>query len=56
MENVECSLQLVVHVQDGGNISASVAVVGCRPNSDEILVSEPVLEAVHDQLMRSGNE
>ena len=56
MEDVECSLQLVVYVEDGSNISASVAIVWSRPNGDEVLISEPVLEPVHNQLMRSGNE
>jgi hypothetical protein len=56
MEDVESSLQFVVHVEDRGNVAASVAVVRGGPNSHEVLVSEPVLEAVHNQLMCSGDE
>jgi len=29
VENIERSLQLLVNVKDGGNVSASVAVVRC---------------------------
>ena len=56
MEDIEGSIQLVIYVQDGGHISASVAVVWCGPNSDEILISEPILESVHDKLMCSGDQ
>lgn len=56
MENVESLVELLVDVQDGSDVTASVAVVGGRPDSDEVLVLEPVLEAVHHQLMRSGNQ
>jgi hypothetical protein len=56
MEDVEGSIQLVIHVQDRGNVAASIAVVRSRPNSDEVLVSEPVLESVHHKLMGSGDQ
>lgn len=56
MENVESLVELLVDVQDGSDVTASVAVVGGRPDCDEVLVLEPVLEAVHHQLMRSGNQ
>ena len=56
MEDVEGSVQLVIYVQDGGHISASVAVVWCRPNSHEVLISEPVFESVHDELMCSCDQ
>ena len=56
MENVEGSGQFVVDVQNRSDISASVAIVWCGPNSDEVLISKPVLESVHDKLMCSGDQ
>lgn len=56
MEDVECSFQLIIHIQNGSHISASVAVVGGRPNGNQVLVSEPVLEAVHNKLMGPGDQ
>ena len=56
VEDVEVALHLLIDVEDGGDVSTSVAVVGCRPNGDEVLVFEPVSEAVHDQLMGSSDE
>ena len=56
MEDVEGSGQFVVHIQDRSDVSASVAVVWCGPNSDEILISEPILESVHNKLMCSGDQ
>lgn len=56
MEDVEGSGQFVIHVQNGSDVSASVAVVWCRPNSDKVLISEPILESVHNKLMCSGDQ
>jgi hypothetical protein len=56
VENIERSFELLVDVEDGSNVSTSVAVVGCRPHSDEGLVFEPVLEPVHHELMGSGDQ
>jgi hypothetical protein len=56
MEDFKGSYELVVHIQDRCNITTSVAIVWCGPNSNKILISEPVFEAVHDKLMRSGNQ
>mmetsp|Transcript_2693 Transcript_2693/g.4548 ORF Transcript_2693/g.4548 Transcript_2693/m.4548 type:complete len:300 (-) Transcript_2693:74-973(-) len=56
VEDVERLVQLLVHVEDGGDVSASVAVVGRGPDGNQVLVSEPVLETVHDQLMGSGDQ
>ena len=56
MEDVEGSRQFVIHVQNGSDVSASVAVVWCGPNGDEVLISEPILEAVHHKLMCSGDQ
>ena len=56
MEDVKRLVKLFVDVEDGGHVSASVAVVGGRPNGYEVLVSEPILEAVHNQLMGPGDQ
>jgi len=56
MENVEVALQLVVDIQDRGNVTATVAVVGGRPDCDQVRVLEPILEAVHDKLMSASYE
>lgn len=56
MENVESLIKLLIDVQDGSNVTASVAVVRSRPDGNEVLVFEPVLEAIHDKLMCSGNQ
>ena len=56
MEDFKGSYELVVHIQDRCNITTSVAIVWRGPNSNEVLISEPVFEAVHNKLMRSGNQ
>lgn len=56
MENVESFIQIFVHIQNRSNVTASVAVVWSRPDCDEVLVFEPILESIHDKLMRSGNQ
>jgi len=56
MENVESFIKLLIDVQDGSNVTASVAVVRSRPDGNEVLVFEPVLEAIHDKLMRSCDQ
>lgn len=54
-KDLELTLEVLVDLQDGGNVTASVAVVGSGPDRDQTL-SEPVLESVHDQLMRASNK
>ena len=56
MEDLEVPLQLVVNVKDGSNVTTSVAVVGSRPNCNQVGVLEPVLKSVHDELMSSSDE
>jgi len=56
MENVESLVKLLIHVQNGSDVTTSVAVVWSRPDGDEVLVFEPVLEAIHDELMCSCNQ
>lgn len=56
VEDVEVSFHMFVNVQDWSDISASVAVVRCWPNCNQILISEPVFESVHNQLMGASNQ
>lgn len=48
VEGLEGVFELLVNVEEGRNVSASVAVVWCGPDGDEVLVLEPELVAVHD--------
>jgi len=54
-ENLELALEVLVDLQDRGDVTTSVAVVRGRPDRDQAL-TEPVLESVHDELMRTRDE
>ena len=56
VESRKVSIQVLANVEDGRDISASVAVVRSRPDCHEVLVLEPVFEAIHDELMSTSNE
>ena len=56
VENIKGLLKLVVDIQNGSNITTSVAVVWSGPNGNQILVSKPVFEAIHNKLMCSCNQ
>ena len=56
VKDFELPLHIFVDVQNGGNITAAVAVVWSRPDCNQVWILEPVLEAVHDELMRTGNK
>ena len=56
MENVESLIKLLIDIQNRSNVTASVAVVRSRPDRNEVLVFKPILEAIHDKLMRSSNQ
>lgn len=56
IEDVESPLQVISKFEYGSFISASVAVVRCRPNSNEVLITVPVLEPFVDQLMGPANQ
>lgn len=56
VENVEAALQVFVDIQVGGDIATAVAVVGSRPHRDQVLILEPVLEAIHHQLVSAGDQ
>lgn len=49
------ALEVFIDLQDRSHITTSVAVVGSRPDRDQAL-AEPVLEAIHNELMRTGDE
>lgn len=54
-EDFELALEVLVDLEDGGDVTTSVAVVGRRPDRDQAL-AEPVLKAVHNELMRTCDE
>jgi len=56
VEDFEVAFHIFGDVQDRGYITAAVAVISSRPDSHEVAVLEPVLEAVHDKLMGSSNQ
>lgn len=53
VEGLKGVFKLFIDFEHRGNIAASVAVVGCGPNGNEVAVSEPILVALHDELMCS---
>ena len=56
IEGLKRVLQLVVDVEEGGDVATSVAIVGRGPNRHEVLVLEPELVAVHDELVGPGDQ
>lgn len=50
VENKEVVIHIFVHFHNTCLICASVAVVGCREYSHDMLIMTPV-EAIHDKLM-----
>jgi hypothetical protein len=56
VENFKVVLHLLVNKHNGRNVSTAVAVVGRRPDSDQVGVLEPEFKAIHHQLMSSGNQ
>lgn len=56
VENVESTFHVVVDVQNGGDVTTSVTIVGSGPHGDEVGVLEPVLEAIHNKLMSTSNQ
>ena len=45
-EDLELLLEVFAEVHDGSDVPAAVAVVGCRPYRDDVLVFEVVLKHV----------
>ena len=56
VEGLERVLEFVVHVENRGDVTASVAVVGSGPDGDEVLVLEPELVTIHNELMGTRNQ
>jgi hypothetical protein len=52
----EVAIQLVVERENRRDVATAIAVVGRRPNSDEILVGKHVFVALLHQLMRAADE
>ena len=55
-EDLELWFQVLAKVHNGGDVAASVTVIGCRPDGYHVLVFEVVLIAFIDQLMSPGNQ
>ena len=51
IERLEGVFQVLVNLEHGSDIATSVAVVRGRPDGDQVLVLEPELVALHDELM-----
>lgn len=56
VEGLERVLELFVDVEEGGDVATSVAVVWRGPDGHEVLVLEPELVAVHDELVGTGDQ
>ena len=56
MKYIELSLQFIAYSQYRRYIATPIAIIRRRPHRDQRLVFEPVLEPVHDELMRPSNE
>lgn len=56
MENFELLLEGRSHVEERSNVAATVAIVWCRPDSNQVALLEPILEAIHHQLVSSSHK
>ncbi len=52
---LELAVALVVERQDGGDVSAAVAVVGGRPDGHELLIEHVLVTLLH-KLVSTGDE
>src|SRR5690606_25133346 len=55
MENLKISLQILVKFQDTSNVTASVAIVWCRPHSDQEF-REQVFVTFLNELMSTADK
>jgi len=55
LEGLEITLQLVVKMQNRSNVTATVAIVGGRPHSDELVVEHVLVTLLH-KLMRTADK
>mmetsp|Transcript_67384 Transcript_67384/g.140410 ORF Transcript_67384/g.140410 Transcript_67384/m.140410 type:complete len:256 (-) Transcript_67384:555-1322(-) len=56
VEEEEIAVKVLVELEDGGNVSATVAVVGRRPDRYEVLLGEHVLEALLHKLVSAAHK
>jgi len=56
VEDLEVVLDLLVDKHDRSDISAAVAIIGGRPDRDQVRVLEPEFEAVHHKLMGTSDQ
>lgn len=56
VENLEVAVEILVELENGGDVAAPVAVVGGRPHRDEVLLGEHVLVSLLHELVRSADE
>jgi len=55
-EDLKIRLEILADRHDTRDVAASVAVVGCRPDCDDVLGGEVVFVAFVDQLVGAGDE
>ena len=54
LEDGEVPLKMFVEFEDGGDVTASIAIIGSRPNGENGLVEVPLV-AFHDELMGAAD-
>ena len=54
-EDLEVAVEVIVELEDGGDVAAAVAVVGCRPYRHKAL-GEHVLVSLLDELVGAADE
>ena len=52
---LEISLQILIELEDGSNVAAAVAVVGCGPDGNERVIEHRLI-AVHHKLVCSADQ
>lgn len=55
-EQLKGRLEVFANLTDRSQVTASIAVVGCTPHGDDILVGKVVLVPFVDQLMRASDQ
>ncbi len=55
-EDSELRIDVLIHIHDGRDVTAAIAVIRCRPNRNDILSLEVILESFIDELMGASNK
>lgn len=55
IKDLKRPLQVLIELENGGDVAAAIAVVGRRPDCHKLLIEHP-LEALHDELVRAADE